>query len=397
MAGTDGSIAALSAENGGLHRLLAGAPTGRAADETTLRTFYDHAPVLMGIVEPLDDGAEILHVDDNAASCRFFGREPGGTAGRRASELGATPATIRGWTVRYAESRREQRPVRFEHDFGAPDGRRWLSVTVAWLGAGTTGPDRFCYVAEEITGLKQAQQAAALDRARLAAALDHQRLLFRELSHRVVNGFQMMASLLLSQRRGLADEAARRALELAAERVRAMALVHRRLYGGETGLGTQQAACYLRSLCDDLREAFITGITRQTLTLEADELAIPTDMAVTIGMMVAELVTNAAKHAHGPDQPGRIEVRFERLPQRRCRLSVGDDGAGLPVGFDPERSRGLGMTVAHLQARQLGGELRIDGTPPGVRFVATFPEPPAKPPSRLHLPICTASVTWFFR
>lgn len=147
--------------------------------ERTLRAFYESAPICMGVVEPTADG-DVRHVYDNAAACAFFGVEPGGTAGRLASALGADARTLTEWRAKYAESAAARGPVRFDFRFDAPDatppdpaappGRassadvktaaRWLSVTVAPLGVGPSGGPRFCYVAEDVTGRLQA--AAAL-------------------------------------------------------------------------------------------------------------------------------------------------------------------------------------------------------------------------------------------
>lgn len=142
--------------------------------ERTLRAFYESAPICMGVVEPTANG-DIWHVYDNAAACAFFGVEPGGTAGRLGSELGADARTLAEWRAKYAESAAARGPVRFDYRFDAPDatvsdGRasspdvktaaRWLSVTVAPLGVGPAGGPRFCYVAEDVTGRLQA--AAAL-------------------------------------------------------------------------------------------------------------------------------------------------------------------------------------------------------------------------------------------
>ena len=252
---------------------------------------------------------------------------------------------------------------------------RWLAGRAIVVGDGVREPRRAIGVNWDITERKRAEEE-------LAAAFERQTLLLRELSHRVVNGFQIMASLLHWQRRAATDEGTRRALELAAERVHAMALVHRRLYRPESGIGTLDMADYLAGLCDDLREAFVTGATCQTLVLDAEPGArVSTDRAVTVGLLVTELVMNACKYAHPPDRPGRVEVRFARGADGTCRLTVGDDGVGLPADFDAAGARGLGMMVVRSQIRQLQGDLSIDRTPPGVRFTATFPDAAPPPPA----------------
>lgn len=139
--------------------------------ELTLRAFFDSAPVCMGIIELLDDG-DILHVDDNPESCRFFGVPPDGTRGRRASELGVNTETIAAWRRRYLESAARQAPVTFEHRFEATGGPRWLAVTVAVVphAAPAVGgvddtpsdvPRRYCYVADDMTPRKVVQQELA--------------------------------------------------------------------------------------------------------------------------------------------------------------------------------------------------------------------------------------------
>lgn len=128
--------------------------------ERTLAAFFDSAPVCMGVVELPDDG-DILHVDDNPESCRFFGVAPGGTRGRRASQLGVTPETIAEWRGRYLESAARRAPVTFEHRFETSDGPRWLAVTVAVVPNASEAPQRYCYVADDMTPRKLVQQELA--------------------------------------------------------------------------------------------------------------------------------------------------------------------------------------------------------------------------------------------
>ena len=223
--------------------------------------------------------------------------------------------------------------------------------------------------------LAKAQREVRASRAETLAALDRQRFLFHELSHRVANGFQIMAGMLHLQRRRMRDPDAAEALGQAADRIGAMALVHRRLYQGAHDIGSQEVAAYLEGLCDDLRAAYFAGLRAQQLVVTAQPgIEVPTDAAIAMGLFVSELVTNATKHAHAPDQPGTITVRFEAAGEQ-WRLSVADDGRGLAPDFDPARTPGLGMTVVLSQVKQLRGELDIDRTQPGVRFAATFPPP----------------------
>ena len=135
--------------------------------EETLRAFYDSAPVCMGIVELLAD--DVLHLYDNAASCRFHGTEPGGTAGRLESQLGTPREVLRLWQVKYRESAEKVAAIRFEYEYEIAAGRRWLMATVSPISVSSQGRQRFCYVAEDVTARRQAEDAIRESQLRLEA------------------------------------------------------------------------------------------------------------------------------------------------------------------------------------------------------------------------------------
>lgn len=144
--------------------------------EATLRAFYEHSPVCMGVTEPLDD-RDVLHVYDNPASCRFFGVGQGPTAEPRSQAgLGADPAVVARWLEKYRESEASGQPVHFEYEFSAPEGTRWLSATVCPIGPGPSGRTRFCYVAQDVTERRHQQEALRKSEERLRLALDASRM-----------------------------------------------------------------------------------------------------------------------------------------------------------------------------------------------------------------------------
>ena len=144
--------------------------------EATLRAFYESSPACMGITE-LVDGDDILHIHDNPATCRFFGIEPGATAGRRArAELRADPNVLGSWIHAYREAEAHASPVKFEHEYRTHDGARWLAATVMPLGAGPSGRTRFAYVAEDVTARKLSHDALRDSEQRLRLALDAGRM-----------------------------------------------------------------------------------------------------------------------------------------------------------------------------------------------------------------------------
>jgi two-component sensor histidine kinase len=195
-------------------------------------------------------------------------------------------------------------------------------------------------------------------------------MLAQEFEHRLVNSLQIIGSLLSLQSRNASPEAAAQ-LMIAARRVASFGLVHRRLHL----LDHQESVefkHYLQQLCEDLSGLLFEGETDCTITVEAAKIDIPTVLAIPLGFIVNELITNSAKYARS-----NITVRLETSPTLRYSLSVSDDGPGLPEGFDPARSKGLGMKIIGKLVMQIGAALQIapgeDGH--GTRFTVTFSPP----------------------
>lgn len=192
-----------------------------------------------------------------------------------------------------------------------------------------------------------------------------QELLAREFEHRLVNGLQLIASLLSLQSRIATPEASAQ-LTVAASRVAALGRVHHRLHLLDHQEHVEFGQ-YLQDLCDDLSSLLYREQDSRVIAVEGIAAKIPTASAIPLGFIVNELVTNSAKHG-----PGNITVRFEKAAAGYL-LSVLDDGPGLPAGFDPSKGKGLGMRIVLSLVKQIGGELRIpSGNGGRTRFVIRF-------------------------
>jgi two-component system cell cycle sensor histidine kinase/response regulator CckA len=124
--------------------------------EAAMRSFFDTAPFMMGIVELLSD--DLLLASGNAATARFLNVRADAVAGRRASELGMPAGVISEWSAHSREAARRGVPVEFEHQYPAADQDRHLSVTVSELPASPGQAARFCYVAADTTEKQQLEQ-----------------------------------------------------------------------------------------------------------------------------------------------------------------------------------------------------------------------------------------------
>jgi PAS domain S-box-containing protein len=141
------------------------------ASETTLRSFYESAPLMMGVVEVLADNSDIIHVYDNPATDRFFERPPGSTVGQSARRMGAPEEAVRGWIEHYRLAEREGRPVKFEYWHHKESGAVWLSAVVGRLGSGVSGRTRFSYVVADMTERKRTEEELQASETRLTQAI----------------------------------------------------------------------------------------------------------------------------------------------------------------------------------------------------------------------------------
>jgi two-component system, sensor histidine kinase PdtaS len=197
--------------------------------------------------------------------------------------------------------------------------------------------------------------------------LRRQDLLAQEFEHRLVNSMQLVTSLLSLQSRTAATPEAAAQLIVAANRVAAIARVHRRLHLLDHQ-DSVEFKPYVSGLCDDLGSLLNQQEAGRAILVTGPEITLPTELAIPLGFIVNELVTNSAKHGNGDITIGLATAATTHV------LSVADEGPGLPDGFDPLRSKGLGMTIVQSLLRQIGGVLRFEAgaASSGTRFSVEF-------------------------
>jgi PAS domain S-box-containing protein len=138
--------------------------------ESTLRTFYESAPLMMGVVEVPADNSDIIHSYDNPATDRFFGRPQGSTVGQSALGMGVPEEAVRRWIEHYRMAEREGRPVQFEYWHPQKSGAVWLSAVVARIGSGDSGRTKFSYAVADVTERKRVEEALRSSEERLRLA-----------------------------------------------------------------------------------------------------------------------------------------------------------------------------------------------------------------------------------
>jgi len=178
-------------------------------------------------------------------------------------------------------------------------------------------------------------------------------MLTQEFEHRLINGLQLIVSLLSLQSRTATTSEAAEQLMIAARRVSSLGRVHRRLHLLDHQDRVEFKE-YLQHLCEDLSGLLFQESGGYAIVVEGANIEIPTTLAIPLGFIVNELITNSAKYAKG-----HVTVRIKATSPADRSLSVIDDGPGLPAEFKPSDSRGLGMKIVLSLVKQIGGELRI--------------------------------------
>src|ERR1051325_7518893 len=167
-----------------------------------------------------------------------------------------------------------------------------------------------------------------------------QDLMAQEFDHPLGNSLQMIVSLLSLQSLAAPTPEAADQLTIAAGRVAAFGRVHRRLHLLDRQKSVE-IKHYLRTLCVDIADLLLEKAAGRAVVVEGAEITLPSKLGIPLGFLVAEAITNSVKYASG-DIIVRIHASAPTI-----RLSISDDGPGLPADFALRKKKGLGMKLIH--------------------------------------------------
>ncbi len=222
---------------------------------------------------------------------------------------------------------------------------------------------------EEVRSLNRVLEQRVVERTgQLNAMLAEKELLLREVHHRVKNNLQIVASLFNLQSRYIVDQKVLEAIRESQNRVRAMALVHERLYRSENAASVDMKE-YLTYLGGQVFHFYGVKPSQIKLSLTMPEIRLDVDSVIPLGLIVNELLSNSLKHAFPNGRKGTISVIGE-CGDQEILLVFSDDGVGFPPGFDWKNSPSLGLRLVISLVRQLNGKIMLD-PPPGTTFRIT--------------------------
>ncbi len=307
----------------------------------------------LDLVETIREGVLVLDPDltvrlANRSFCSIFAVAPEHTVGRKLYDIGNGQWDIpklRTALETIISDRKTIEDFEVEHFFPSI-GRRIMLLNARTVYQPGGGIQQILLAIEDVT------ERVRLEREHAAA---HERigLLLQELTHRVKNSLQLIASIVMTEARSVSSAEGKAALERVSRRITALGQFYSKLTEADT-FEAVDAATYLNELCRNLiASVYQDGDTFIMLKTDIESELLPTDRAISIGLIVNELVTNAVKYGFPGEAKGTVMVTLKRLPGE-LRLTVADDGQGL----DPRRAdSGVGGRLVDAFAEKLGGQV----------------------------------------
>ena len=325
------------------------AEAARREAETTFRQLVEGAPI--GVLVHQDGNIRFA----NAALANLLGRPgPEALVGRSVFDVLIAPADHARVRERMATLNRNQVIPPAEVKVTSATGERVVEARSV--------PLRFDGAASVAVIIRDMEA----QRATLAA----KEALLREIHHRVKNNLQVVSSMLRLHAEKADAENARMLFADSEERVRAIAILHERLYRSDD-FGAANMTDYLEALVAALSRAH-SGPNAPAIEVRASGVHLDVDLAVPCGLIVSELVTNALKHAFVPPRSGAtVWVSLVQVGGD-IELTVADNGAGLSSTFDWGTARSLGVHLVRTFGRQLRATIDVERTG-GTRWVLRFP------------------------
>ncbi|NVN89302.1 MAG: PAS domain S-box protein [Desulfuromonadales bacterium] len=324
--------------------------------EEKFRVLAETSPTAIALIQ----GERFVYV--NEATVRLTGCAEEELMGMQFWEL--THADFREMVrnIGLARQRGEQVPKQYQSKIITRGGEeRWVAVSGAAMDfeGKPAGIVTFMDVTE-----------AKLSEERIQAALVEKEVLLKEIHHRVKNNLQIVSSLLDLQSESIRDQDALRSFRESQNRIAAMALVHEQLYQTRN-FSSIDFHGYIEGLTRNLFRTYVMDPDRVSLVVDAGNVSLGIDQAIPCGLIVNELVSNALKYAFPGDRHGTIRIGFQSEENGWIRLTIADNGVGLPAGTDFIATETLGLQLVRMLVRQLKGEISLD-TSQGASFHIRF-------------------------
>jgi PAS domain S-box-containing protein len=304
-----------------------------------------------------DQSRRIIHV--NSAFCKMFD-----IAAPLESLLGVDSKLVflaqQVWAKRIDEIIREGKECR-EEEMVSDTGRVFCRDYFPLSVDGDCQYHLWRY--EDITDRKRSDE-------RIRASLKEKEVLLKEIHHRVKNNLQVISSLLNLQATQIRDKETAQVFRDSQSRVKAMSLVHERLYQS-SDLARIDFAGYVQDVTHHLLRSYQSGPRGVRLKVDVDPVSLNIDTAIPCALIINELVSNALKYAFPNGRDGEIRIRMNQIGTDDLNLSISDNGIGFPAGISWEHTDSLGLQLVRSLTDQLNGSIQCQ-LDKGAKFDIRF-------------------------
>lgn len=204
----------------------------------------------------------------------------------------------------------------------------------------------------------------------LSVALEEKEILMQEIHHRVKNNLAKIVALLDLQISVADHPAVEKSLSNSKSRINSMTLIHEKLYQTQK-YQTVRLDHYLKDLVTTIHQTYTNEKQKVRLDFDLDEVTFSVDKTVVCGLLVNELVINAFKYAFADKDEGVLSIVLKKKGEN-IRLSISDDGPGLPGEFGKIQGEGLGTILIQNFAEQLDADMQVHSDEHGTSFSFTF-------------------------
>jgi len=323
----------------------------------------------LDVVETIREGLLVLEPDltirfANRSFCQTFAVTPENTVGRKLHELGNGQWDIpklRTALETIISGRKTIEAFEVDHFFPSI-GRRVMVLNARKVYRPGNKIQQVLLAIEDVTERVRLEREHAVAHERIG-------MLMQELTHRVKNSLQAIASMVMIEARSHKSGEGKAALERVSHRIDALGQLYAKLSKTDT-VDAVDAATYLDDLCRDLvASVHMEGSASIVLRTDIESEFLPTDQAIPLGLIVNELVTNALKYAFPSKTKGTVMVTLKRVPGA-LRLTVADDGKGIDI---TRVDSGLGGRLVEGFAQQLGGQIERESGSQGTTVHLILP------------------------
>lgn len=245
-------------------------------------------------------------------------------------------------------------------------GKRALILNAREVFDQSAGLRTILLAFEDVTDRRAVEREKTALLTQTKELLQQKDVLLQEIQHRVANSLQIIASILMMKARLVSSAEIREHLEDAHRRVMSVATVQQHISAaGRTHL--VELRPYLVNLCESLAASMIGDRAQIALRVNADESTVLSAQAVSLGLIVTELVINALKHAFPISHPNSEVVVSYETSGTNWRLVVSDNGVGRPPESVPPKKGGLGTSLVTALAQQLDAQVETVSSAAGLK------------------------------